>query len=84
MGLGDNFPRKVLHVKKSALGLGLTEPQTTVDHLVIKSCTGNKRSKVKWTNMMSMHKEISEDDSRLPRIVRRKKDKLKHWKTEWI
>ena len=27
MGLGDNFPRKLLCVKKSALGVGLIEPE---------------------------------------------------------
>ena len=28
MGLGNNFPRKMLHVKKSALGVGwLIEPK---------------------------------------------------------
>ena len=31
MGLGDNFPRKMLHVKKSALGVGLIDPKKVMD-----------------------------------------------------
>ena len=44
MGLGDNFPRKLLHVKKSVLGVGLFESKTAIDYLAIKSLVGNKRS----------------------------------------
>ena len=36
MGLGDNFPGKSLHVKKSALGVGLIEPKTVIDYLDYK------------------------------------------------
>ena len=43
MGLDDNLPRKCLHVKKSALVVGLFEPKKEMDYLVIKLCTGNKR-----------------------------------------
>ena len=78
MGLRDNFPRKLLHVKKSALGVGLIEPETEIYCLAIKSHMGNKRSKGELTNIISTHEEISEDDSDLLRIVRRKKGKIKH------
>ena len=35
MGLGDKFPRKFLHVKKSVLGVGLIEPKTVIYYLAI-------------------------------------------------
>ena len=45
MKLGDNMPRKLLHVKKSALGFGLIEPKTEIDYLGIKPHAGSKISK---------------------------------------
>ena len=31
LGLGDKFPRKLLHVKKTELGLGLVEPSIVME-----------------------------------------------------
>ena len=55
-----------------------------IDYLAIKLHTGNKASKGELTSVMNMHEETSEDDSRLPTKVRRKKVKLKHWKVRLI
>ena len=43
LSLGVNFPRKLLYVRKDALGVGLMEPQTVIDLLAIKLYVGNKR-----------------------------------------
>ena len=45
MKLGDKFTRKLLHVRKSALGIGLVEPNTVMDSLDLKLNAGNKRCK---------------------------------------
>ena len=42
MGLGYDFPRKLLWVKKSALWAGIIETKTTIDSLAIKLRAGNK------------------------------------------
>ena len=36
LGLGDNFPLKLLHSQKSNLGIGLIKPNTVIDTLVIR------------------------------------------------
>ena len=43
VGLGDKFPRKLLCVQKSSLGIGLIEPNTVIDMLDIRLCVENKR-----------------------------------------
>ena len=55
-----------------------------MDHSSINLCTCNKRLQGELTSVTNMHEEISEDDSELPRKVRRKKGNLKHWKEGWI
>ena len=44
MKLGDKCPRKLLHVRKSALGIGSVEPNKVMNSLALKLCLGNKRS----------------------------------------
>ena len=84
MRLGDNFPRKLLYVKKSALGVGLIEPATVIDYLAIKLYVGNKRAKGELTSVINIHEEISQEDSGLPRRARRKQGTIKYWKAGWI
>ena len=55
MRLGDKFPRKLLHVKKSVLGIGLIEPETVMDWLAIKLHVENKRSKGDLTRVTNAH-----------------------------
>ena len=71
MWLGDNFPRKLLCVKKSALGVGLIEPKMVIDSLALELCSGNNRSKGELKRVSNMHEEISAEDSGLPKKVRR-------------
>ena len=70
--------------EKSALGVGLIEPENVIDYLTIKLHAGNKRSKGDLTRVTNMNEEISEEDGGLPNDVRRKKGSLKHWKSGWI
>ena len=84
MRLGDKFPTKLLYVKKSALGVGLIEPETVMDYLAMKLCVGNERSKSDLTRVTNTHEEISEEDSGLPNKVIRNKGRLRHWNSGWI
>ena len=83
MGLGNNFPIKLPHVKKSALWVGLFEPKTSMDYLEIKFHVVNKRSKDKLKIVANVHEEKSTEDSGLLKNVRRSEVKIKHWKASW-
>ena len=76
MGLGDNFREFFCMLTKSALGVGLSEPQTEIDYLAIKLHAGSKISKGELTSVMNMHEKISEHDNGLPRKVRKRKENL--------
>ena len=78
--LGDNFPRKLSYVRKSALGVGLIEPKIAIDYLAIKLYEGNKRSKGELETVISTHEETCLVDSGLQKKVRRNEIKLRHWK----
>ena len=71
-------------MRKSALGIGLVEPNTVMDSLALKLCLGNKRSKGELTSMIKHHEELSLNDSGLPENVRRNVCNLIHWKVGWI
>ena len=43
--LGDNFPRRLLHLRKSTLEVVSIEPKRAINYLPIKMCAGNERSK---------------------------------------
>lgn len=60
LGLSQNFPRTVLHSRKSALGVGLLVPRTIVDELSLKLHLGHRRAEDRIGNMM----QIIEDDAR--------------------
>ena len=44
MGLSEKFPRKMLHTRKSALGVGLIKPSTMVLILSLKLHVGHVRA----------------------------------------
>ena len=82
--LGDNLPRNLLCVRKSALGVILIEPKIAIDYLKIKLCTGSERLTGELTSVMSVHEETGLIDSRLPKNSRIKEVKIIHWKEIWI
>ena len=43
LGLSENFPRAVLHSRKTALGVELIAPRTIIDALALKLYLGHKR-----------------------------------------
>jgi len=43
LGFSRNFPRKVLYMRKSALGIGLMTPKTIIDIMKLKLYVGNVR-----------------------------------------
>ena len=63
LGLGDKFPRKLLCVKKTSLGVGLITPQTAIDTLALKLWIGNKILQGEVSNVMQAHEERSFIDS---------------------
>ena len=60
------FFRNLLHMKKPALGVGLIGPKKVIDSLVLKLHMGNKSSQGELKTVISMHEEISAEDSGLP------------------
>ena len=84
MKLGDRFPRKLLHVRKSELGIGLVEPNSVMCSLALKSRLGNKRSEGELTSVIKCHEELISDDSGLPEKVRITVCDLKCQKVGWI
>ena len=80
MMLDDAFPGNFSIMKKTALGVGLIEPKTTIDYLAIKMHYENKRAKVELTSGNKIHEEISPIDSGLLKHTIRKAEKIRHWK----
>ena len=63
--LGDNFPQKLLHVRKLALGAGLIEPSIAIDMLALKTHVGDKRNEGTLSEAIKMHEELSANNSGL-------------------
>ena len=80
MRLGDNLSQKFLCLRTSALGVVLIEQKTAIYFLAIMLHAGNNRSKGEWTSMINVHKEIGPVFFVLPKKVRIKELKIRHWK----
>ena len=65
LGLGYKFPRKLLHVQETSLGVGLIAPNTVIDTLATKLWVGNKRLNGKLSNVIKVNEENSYIDSGL-------------------
>ena len=50
--LAEKFPRKIMHVEKSVLGLGLMSLKTTLAIQNMKLCVGNTRAKTNVCDMI--------------------------------
>jgi len=59
--LSEKFPRDVLYMRNSALGIGLLKPTTIIDSLSLKLYVGHQRAKTKIANMI----QINENNARL-------------------
>ena len=59
LGLGQSFPRLLLHTRKRSLGVGLIEPQTAIDLLVQKFHVGNKILVNQLGTIINTHEEKS-------------------------
>ena len=78
MQLGNAFPRKLLYVRKPALGKGFFETKTEIDYLLINLQIGNKRAKGESTSVIKIHENMSSIDSVLPNNARRKAANIIH------
>ena len=56
-GLGEKCPRKCLHSRRKALGVGLVKPNTTLEILALKSCLGYKRLNAKVGRIIKTNKQ---------------------------
>ena len=61
LGLSKNFPRHLLHSRKTVLGIGLLGPRTIVDVLALKLFFGHKRMNDKVTKLI----QTNEDNARV-------------------
>ena len=60
VGLCNNFPRPLLCVQKSFLGVGSIEPNTSIDMIAMKLHIGNKISQVAVSKVISAeNKQVS-------------------------
>ena len=65
LGLGDNFPRKLLCVQKKSLGVGLIVPYAVIDMIAMRLWVGNKRLQGELNNIVDVHEENSFIDNGL-------------------
>ena len=70
LGLRDKFPRKLLCVQKTSLGVGLIAPNTVIDMLATKLWIGNNRLQGELGNVSKAHEENSFVESGLRRKER--------------
>ena len=61
MGLSEKFPRSVLYLRKSALGVELMSPDTIVSSLALKLYAGHNRYKSELSKII----RINEENARL-------------------
>ena len=80
MRLGDAFPNKSLHARKTELGKGQIQPKTEIDYLVITLRVGSKRARGELAIVINSHNEASVVESRFPKCARRKAEKIRNWK----
>ena len=80
LGLGDKFPRKLLHFQKKSLGVGLIAPTAVIDMLATILWVANNRLKGDLSNTANVHEENSFIDSGLRKKERREERHVKHWK----
>ena len=57
MGLSKKFPRKVLHPRKSALGVGLMAPKTIMSVLALKLHLSHQRGETRVSKLTNINEE---------------------------
>ena len=82
--LGDNLPKKLLHVKKSCLGVGLIETITVIETLSIKTHAGNKGLQCEVRLILLAQEECSFLDSGMAKEGRKRNMNKNNWKEGWI
>ena len=84
LSLGINFPRRLLYVRKDALGVGLMEPQIVIDLLAIKLHVGNKRREQELGGITDVHEDMGFWDSGLKRECQIQSVGVEYWKNGWV
>ena len=57
IGLGEKFPRKCSCSRRTALGVGLMNSNTTLAILALKSCLGHEHLNTKVGRMIKMNEQ---------------------------
>ena len=83
MGFSVNFPRKIVHAQKSALGIGLMKPTTTMAILALKLCVGHKRKGSKIAEMTEINEENAHAQHGYEDHVTKIKDENEPSKVTW-
>ena len=61
MGLSVNFPRTILHARKTAIGIGLMDPSVITDALAMKLCLEHKRKNDEVATIIRINKKNAKD-----------------------
>ena len=83
LGLGKTFSRILLCIRKDALGVGLIEPQTAIDLLASKLCTGNQRTNNQLGKIIKIHEEKGYWASGAPVQKQIKFQVIEYWGSGW-
>ena len=81
LGFSKKFPRNVLYARKSALGIGLMEPNTIIAMLKLKLYVGSKRGRGNsWESV-----KVQEECLMVGRNVQLGQNpEFRYWKPTWI
>jgi len=83
LGFSKNFPRNVLYSRKSALGIGLMDPNTIMDTLKLRLYLGNKRKKGNAYEALRAQEELLQVDAGR-RVNKGENPKDRYWKVTWV
>ena len=83
LGLSRKFPRVVLYMRKSALGIGLMAPSTIIAILKLKQYIGHSRKRGNAGKAIQMQEEYRRIEAGR-RIQLGENPKHRYWKKTWI
>ena len=83
LGFSRNFPRKVLYMRKSALGIGLMAPKTIIDTMKLKLYIGNVRRIGNATQALDIHHDFQQIEAGRNCTIG-EDSKNVYWKETWI
>ena len=83
MGFSRKFPRKVLYMRKIALGIGIMSLNTIIDTLKLKLFVGKKWKTGNTCDLIKIQKDYQKIEAGRNLIIG-KNSELHYWKEIWI